>query len=126
MSPILIGLLLSVPLTMLTSLTSAGLWTRKHGLLLTPEETDPPPELSALEHLMARAESWATPPGGPNDSQGNLSGQSNTHPGDAACAERPGAGTAVDGGQCVGVPASARCADDISIGWRVRRRRRAS
>ena len=78
MSPILIGLLLSVPLTMLTSLTSAGVWTRKHGLLLTPEETEPPPELSALEHLMATGGIMATPPGGPNDDLRKLSGQSNT------------------------------------------------
>ena len=78
MSPILIGLLLSVPLTMLTSLTSAGVWTRKHGLLLTPEETEPPPELSALEHLMATGGIMATPPGGPDDSLRKLSGKSNT------------------------------------------------
>jgi membrane glycosyltransferase len=78
MSPILIGLLLSVPLTMLTSLTSAGVWTRKHGLLLTPEETEPPPELTALEHLMATGGIMATPPGGPNDDLRKLSGQSNT------------------------------------------------
>jgi membrane glycosyltransferase len=78
MSPILIGLLLSVPLTMLTSLTSAGVWTRKHGLLLTPEETEPPPELTALEHLMAAGGIMATPPGGPNDNLRKLSGQSNT------------------------------------------------
>jgi membrane glycosyltransferase len=78
MSPILIGLLLSAPLTMLTSLTSAGVWTRKHGLLLTPEETDPPPELTALEHLLATGGIMATPPGGPNDSLHELSGQSNT------------------------------------------------
>jgi membrane glycosyltransferase len=78
MSPILIGLLLSVPLTMLTSLTSAGVWTRKHGLLLTPEETEPPPELSALEHLMATGGIMAAPPGGPDDSLGKLSGKSNT------------------------------------------------
>jgi membrane glycosyltransferase len=78
MSPILIGLLLSVPLTMLTSLTSAGVWARKHGLLLTPEETEPPPELSALEHLMATGGIMAAPPGGPDDSLGKLSGKSNT------------------------------------------------
>jgi membrane glycosyltransferase len=78
MSPILIGLLLSVPLTMLTSLTSAGVWARKHGLLLTPEETEPPPELSALEHLMATGGIMGAPPGGPDDSLGKLSGKSNT------------------------------------------------
>ena len=53
MSPILLGLLLSVPLTMLTSLTSAGVWMRKRGLLMTPEETETPPELKALEKMMA-------------------------------------------------------------------------
>jgi membrane glycosyltransferase len=71
MSPILIGLLLSVPLTMLTSLTSAGVWMRKCGLLLTPEETQPPPELSGLEHLMANGGIMA-------ESHGKLSEQANT------------------------------------------------
>jgi membrane glycosyltransferase len=83
MSPILIGLLLSVPLTMLTSLTSAGVWARKHGLLLTPEETEPPAELSALEHLMATGGIMAQPPDGPDDrlekpSEAKLSEQANT------------------------------------------------
>ena len=83
MSPILIGLLLSVPLTMLTSLTSAGVWARKHGLLLTPEETEPPAELSALEHLLATGGIMAQPPGGPDDrlgksSERKLSEQANT------------------------------------------------
>ena len=53
MSPILGGLLLSVPLTMLTSLSSAGVWMRKRGLLMTPEETETPPELQQLEKMMA-------------------------------------------------------------------------
>jgi membrane glycosyltransferase len=53
MSPVLAGLILSVPLTMLTSRTSAGRWARRRGLLLTPEETDPPRELVALEQCMA-------------------------------------------------------------------------
>jgi membrane glycosyltransferase len=75
MSPILVGLLLSAPLTMLTSLASAGLWARKHGLLLTPEESEPPPELVALEQLMAAPSGIvAMPPGGP----GSLSDQTNT------------------------------------------------
>jgi membrane glycosyltransferase len=77
MSPILLGLLLSVPLTMLTSLSSAGIWARKHRLLLTPEETQPPAELTNLEHLMATGGIMASPPGGPGDSLGDLSGQSN-------------------------------------------------
>jgi hypothetical protein len=58
---------------MLTSLTSAGLWARRHGLLLTPEETEPPPELAALEQLMASGGIMATPPGGPGKGVGSLS-----------------------------------------------------
>jgi membrane glycosyltransferase len=78
MSPILLGLLLSVPLTMLTSLTSAGLWARRHGLLLTPEETEPPPELAALERLMASGGIIATPPSGPGGGRGKLTEQTDS------------------------------------------------
>jgi membrane glycosyltransferase len=79
MSPILLGLLLSVPLTMLTSLTSAGVWMRKRGLLLTPEETEPPPELAGLEHLMANGGIMATASlAGADEAQGKLSEQANT------------------------------------------------
>jgi membrane glycosyltransferase len=81
MSPILLGLLLSVPLTMLTSLSSAGIWMRKRGLLLTPEETEPPPELVGLEHLMATGGIMAeteTPAGVGAEGQGKLSEQANT------------------------------------------------
>jgi membrane glycosyltransferase len=52
MMPILSGLILSVPLTMLTSRTSVGRWMRRRGLLLTPEETNTPAELAALEEQM--------------------------------------------------------------------------
>jgi membrane glycosyltransferase len=51
--PILSGLILSVPLTMLTSRTSVGRWMRRRGLLLTPEETNTPAELATLEERMA-------------------------------------------------------------------------
>jgi membrane glycosyltransferase len=51
--PILSGLILSVPLTMLTSRASVGRWLRRRGLLLTPDETDTPAELAALEERMA-------------------------------------------------------------------------
>ncbi|MGH8211566.1 MAG: glucans biosynthesis glucosyltransferase MdoH [Steroidobacteraceae bacterium] len=78
LSPILVGLLLSVPLTMLTSLKSAGVWARNHGLLLTPEETEPPTELAALEHLMSTGGIPTHPPDGPGDSLSTLSGQANT------------------------------------------------
>ncbi|MDB6043783.1 MAG: hypothetical protein JWM63_2334 [Gammaproteobacteria bacterium] len=77
MSPILLGLLLSVPLTMLTSLTSAGLWARRHGLLLTPEETDPPSELAGLEQRLASRDFLESPRGGPGDSLSTLSDQAN-------------------------------------------------
>jgi membrane glycosyltransferase len=53
MMPILSGLVLSVPLTMLTSSSGAGKWMRKRGLLLTPEETNTPAELAGLEERMA-------------------------------------------------------------------------
>jgi membrane glycosyltransferase len=76
MSPILVGLLLSIPLTMLTSLTSAGVWMRKRGLLLTPEETETPPELSALEHLLASGGIMAGSSDGPGG--GKFSEQANT------------------------------------------------
>jgi len=49
MMPILSGLILSVPLTMLTSRASVGKWLRRRGLLLTPDETNIPPELRELE-----------------------------------------------------------------------------
>ena len=53
MMPILAGLILPVPLTMLTSRASVGRWMRRKGLLLTPEETDTPTELVALEEKLA-------------------------------------------------------------------------
>jgi membrane glycosyltransferase len=51
--PVLAGMVLSVPLTMLTSRLGAGLWLRRHRLLLTPEETAPPAELAALRERLA-------------------------------------------------------------------------
>src|SRR6201996_449186 len=53
MMPILSGLVLSSLLTMLTSRASVGRWMRRHGLLLTPEETNTPPEWVALEQRLA-------------------------------------------------------------------------
>jgi hypothetical protein len=43
-----------------TSRTGAGLWLRKHRLLLTPEEAEPPVELAALQ---ARLSPGASPVG---------------------------------------------------------------
>jgi membrane glycosyltransferase len=53
MMPILAGLILSAPLTMLTSRASVGRWMRRRGLLLTPEETNTPAELVALEQRLS-------------------------------------------------------------------------
>jgi len=55
LSPVLAGLILCVPLTMLTSRASVGRWARRMGLFLTPEETHAPPELCALEDALADA-----------------------------------------------------------------------
>ncbi|MGH8268802.1 MAG: glucans biosynthesis glucosyltransferase MdoH, partial [Steroidobacteraceae bacterium] len=44
--PVLAGMVLAVPLTVISSRTGAGLWLRKHRLLMTPEETEPPMELA--------------------------------------------------------------------------------
>jgi membrane glycosyltransferase len=48
LTPVLVGLICSIPLTVWTSRTSAGLRLRRWGLLLTPEETAPPRELLSL------------------------------------------------------------------------------
>ncbi|HVN46871.1 MAG TPA: glucans biosynthesis glucosyltransferase MdoH [Steroidobacteraceae bacterium] len=48
LTPVLVGLYVGIPLTVWTSRTSAGRSFRRLGLLLTPEETAPPPELITL------------------------------------------------------------------------------
>jgi hypothetical protein len=48
---------------------------RKRGLLLTPEETETPPELSALEHLLASGGIMASSSGGSGGGIGKLSEQ---------------------------------------------------
>jgi membrane glycosyltransferase len=48
LTPVLIGLVLGIPLTVWTSRVSAGEAARRWGLLWTPEETHPPPELQML------------------------------------------------------------------------------
>src|SRR6516165_9442102 len=48
LTPVLIGLLCSVALTVWTSHTNAGMLALRLGLLLVPEETAPPPEIIAL------------------------------------------------------------------------------
>ena len=51
-TPVLAGMVLSVPLSVLTSRRSLGARARKLGLFLTPEEIAPPPELVALRANM--------------------------------------------------------------------------
>jgi membrane glycosyltransferase len=54
MLPVVFGMLIAVPFTTLTSRSELGVALRKRGLLLTPEETSPPPELVAAEAARAR------------------------------------------------------------------------
>ena len=55
-SPVLAGMLLAIPLSVLTSRTSLGARARRLGLFLTPEETFPPSELDTLRVRMALLE----------------------------------------------------------------------
>ncbi len=48
MLPVIAGLLVPVPFTVLTSRSTLGRRLRAHGLLLTPEESCPPPELLSV------------------------------------------------------------------------------
>ncbi|MEJ0091105.1 MAG: glucans biosynthesis glucosyltransferase MdoH [Limisphaerales bacterium] len=51
-TPVLAGLALSIPLSVLTSRRSLGMQARRLGLFLTPEETKPPAELVSLRAQM--------------------------------------------------------------------------
>ena len=51
-TPVLAGMALSIPLSVLTSRRHLGARLRKMGLFLTPEETAPPPEIVALRSRM--------------------------------------------------------------------------
>jgi membrane glycosyltransferase len=51
-TPVLAGMVLSIPLSVFTSRRSLGMRVRKFGFFLTPEETMPPPEITSLRaHL---------------------------------------------------------------------------
>jgi membrane glycosyltransferase len=65
--PVLAGMVLAAPLTVWTSRAEAGRWLRKHRLLLTPEETEPPAELAALSARLAAGTAIldAPPPSAP-------------------------------------------------------------
>jgi membrane glycosyltransferase len=60
MSPILAGLILSIPLSYFTGCQSPGLALRQRGIFQTPEESHPLPELAQLANAMARREASAT------------------------------------------------------------------
>jgi membrane glycosyltransferase len=51
-TPVLAGMVLSVPLSVFTSRRSLGAWAKTAGLFLTPEETVPPMELVSLRSQM--------------------------------------------------------------------------
>jgi membrane glycosyltransferase len=54
LSPVVAGLLLSIPLSVWTARASLGTWARRHGLFLIPEESDSPPELTRALELAQR------------------------------------------------------------------------
>ncbi|WP_027367111.1 glucans biosynthesis glucosyltransferase MdoH [Desulfocurvibacter africanus] len=53
-SPIILSLVLSVPLSVLTGRRSAGLQARRMGLFLTPDESAPPTHIAAVEKYRDR------------------------------------------------------------------------
>jgi membrane glycosyltransferase len=53
LSPVILGLVLSIPLSIFLSKASLGRSTRQLGLFLTPEETNPPYELKRLQQNLA-------------------------------------------------------------------------
>ena len=55
MSPVILGMLIAVPFTVLTSRADLGRALRARGWLLTPEETEHPPELAAASAARERA-----------------------------------------------------------------------
>jgi membrane glycosyltransferase len=55
-APVLAGMVLSIPLSVLTSRAGLGEQARRLGLFVTPEETGPPPELAGLRARMAALE----------------------------------------------------------------------
>jgi membrane glycosyltransferase len=55
-APVVAGMVLSIPMSVLTSRASIGEKVRHFGLFLTPEETAPPPELADLRARMAALE----------------------------------------------------------------------
>lgn len=52
--PVLLGIVLAIPLSMLSSRVTLGQRARRVGLFLTPAETDPPPVLTDLQAYLGR------------------------------------------------------------------------
>jgi membrane glycosyltransferase len=87
-TPVILGLLCGIGLTVWTSRVSAGRAARRLGLFLVPEETDPPPELASL--LAPRAQDTPAaaavanpavpPPREPDDVASVMSAASAAHP----------------------------------------------
>jgi len=66
-APVVLGMVLSIPLSVLSSRASWGRAARELELFLTPEETAPPPELTGLRRRMAAlAEAGETAPRSPD------------------------------------------------------------
>jgi membrane glycosyltransferase len=53
LAPVLVGLVASIPISIFFSKASFGRVARDLGLFLTPEETDPPPEIKQLQRNLA-------------------------------------------------------------------------
>jgi membrane glycosyltransferase len=51
-SPIFLPLILSIPLSVLSSRAGAGRWLRKLGVFLVPVEISPPPEIESLQRIL--------------------------------------------------------------------------
>ncbi|TAG27329.1 MAG: glucans biosynthesis glucosyltransferase MdoH, partial [Verrucomicrobia bacterium] len=62
LSPILLGMVASIPVSIITGQTGAGLWARRLKLFLTPEENSPPPELSRLARNLEACRRRVSPP----------------------------------------------------------------
>ena len=58
-TPVLLGLLCAVPLSMISSRVGAGQAARRQKLFLTPYETNRPPELKRLDELLKAPPLWA-------------------------------------------------------------------
>ena len=54
MTPVIVGLILAIPLAQWTASPAAGRWLRRVGLMVAPEEVDPPGVLTRANELAAQ------------------------------------------------------------------------